>query len=391
MKISKNEFNILNLTNFCKGIAIAWVVLVHYQGQWFGWQGVHIFIVLSGFGLTYSCLSRNENPQGKAWYFRRIRKLLPVYWLTVLCSLPLLIILQMFQGEIKPNVVQTFLDFFLLRNFFEQFMSGPTSAFWYVPFILSCYLVFPLLYSFLRKCSTIWDYLLFLSAVSIIEFVYRALAIYWLDGLPIIYSHSQFFGLFPDPVAPLDRHPDQIFGLFQRRAPFGFFPSRIAEFTLGALAAVALIRDNHKVNQTLLNRYTGLVGMLIWIVGQVLLCVGLWGWIFADFVISLGSILWILYLAYFCQKFISNVFKWVTLLGVWSYYIYLTHEPFIRALRRIVLKLFSEGINLSTGTASVLIFGLTIALVYVASWLIQKFDRSKIPDQVVHKMSRLLD
>ena len=56
--------NVLNLTDFCKGLAIALVVLVHYRGGWFRWQGVHIFIVLSGLGLAYSCA---KQPQTFSW------------------------------------------------------------------------------------------------------------------------------------------------------------------------------------------------------------------------------------------------------------------------------------------------------------------------------------
>lgn len=123
--VSNYEPNVVTLTDFCKGIAIVWIFIVHYKGGWFGWQGVHIFIVLSGFGLTYSCLTRDEKTQGKAWYLRRFRRVLPVYWLVVLCSLPFLIVFQIVLGsEIWSALIRTFLDFLLLRNFFEQFMGG---------------------------------------------------------------------------------------------------------------------------------------------------------------------------------------------------------------------------------------------------------------------------
>lgn len=76
-----NDYNALSLLDFCKGLAIILVVLFHYSKTWFGWQGVHLFIVLSGFGLTYSCLKKNETISWKHWYIRRAERILPVYWL----------------------------------------------------------------------------------------------------------------------------------------------------------------------------------------------------------------------------------------------------------------------------------------------------------------------
>ena len=68
--------NILKLLDFCKGIAIASIVLFHYKDGWFGWQGVHIFIVLSGFGLTYSCLKKPEITYLNQWYLKRFEKIM---------------------------------------------------------------------------------------------------------------------------------------------------------------------------------------------------------------------------------------------------------------------------------------------------------------------------
>ncbi len=74
--IAKNQpstfqLDLLSLIDFCKGLAITGIFLFHYKGNWFGWQGVHIFIILSGFGLTYSCFKSNQPISWQRWYFRR--------------------------------------------------------------------------------------------------------------------------------------------------------------------------------------------------------------------------------------------------------------------------------------------------------------------------------
>ncbi len=71
----------LGLLDFCKGIAIVWVMLVHAIHGWFGWQGVHVFIVLGGFALTYACLTRENQLSWSQWFQRRAARILPAYWL----------------------------------------------------------------------------------------------------------------------------------------------------------------------------------------------------------------------------------------------------------------------------------------------------------------------
>lgn len=381
--------NLLQLTDFCKGMAILWVFLIHYHGGWFGWQGVHVFIVLSGFGLAYSCLQKNREPYGKFWYLTRMRRVLPVYWFAVLFSLPLLIALRLLTGhDLHLPFIRTVLNSLFLTNFFESYMGGAAGAFWYVPFIISCYLIFPVLYGQLRKYCTVLGHLTILLAVALIEFAYRAISIYWLDGFPISYDHPQFFGLFSESVAPLNHLPDDwMFGFFQRRVPFGFFPSRIAAFTLGMIAAFAIFHHRQKLNRGWLNLYTGVTGIAIWFGGQALVIVGLWGWIFADFVLALGLLLWMPNLAQVCQKLSPLIFQGVTWLGIWSFYIYLTHQPFLRLSRRIESALLPADTHVLITLA---LFGLAIVATCLASRLMRTFDRSKLPDLVTQGLAKML-
>jgi peptidoglycan/LPS O-acetylase OafA/YrhL len=386
---AKHTANVLHLTDFCKGMAIVWVFFIHYYGGWFGWQAVHVFIVLSGFGLAYSCLKKNRQPYEKVWYLARVRRVLPGYWFAVLLSLPLLIVLRLITGhDLYPSFIRTFLNLLLLTNFFEKYMGGAAGAFWYIPFIIGCYLIFPFLYTQLRKHCTVWGHLAILLVVAVVEFLYRAISIYWLDGLPISYDHAEFFGLLPESVSPLNYLSDSVmYGFFQRRSPFGFFPSRIAEFTLGMMAAFAIFHHGQRVNRLLLNVYTGLTGMLIWFGGQVLVIVGLWGWIFADFVLALGLLLWMPNVAYLFQKLSRPIFRSFTWLGIWSFYIYLTHQPFLRLCQRL------ESVFLPVDTGvfiGLTLFGLAIVATCLASRLVWTFDCSKCPTLLTQGLAKIL-
>lgn len=387
--------DILKLTDFCKGLAILWVFLIHYEGGWFAWQGVHIFIVLGGLGLTYSCLKRGELGQWKTWFLKRFRRILPAYWLAVLLSLPLLILFQIVaDGSLWSTFVRptfrTVLDLLLLTNVFEVFRGGPTGAFWYVPFIFGAYLLFPFLYGWIKDKPT-WQRCLALLTIAVgVEFLYRAIAIYWFDGLPISYDNQRFLWLFPNSVDPLNQHVDWLYGMFQRRSPFGFIFSRIGEFVVGMLIAVALVNNRHQTNRKLLNLPMGIAGVVIWLVGQVLLYVGLWGWIFSDFFIALGLTLWVLNFAYFLQRFNPNVFRVMTFLGIWSYYIYLVHQPFTRGAKGFVVLFFNEASMPTELLANILCLGGAALCTAIASFLLMRFDTSVVADRMFVRVSRLL-
>lgn len=380
------QSNILNLTNFCKGLAIALIFLVHYRGGWFGWQGVHLFIVLSGFGLAYSCAQQTEKINWLNWFQRRMRRVLPVYWAAVLFSFPLLAYLSSFNFA----VIRTFLDCFLLTNVFEDFRGEATGAFWYIPFIVGAYLLFPSLYKQFQKYSTVQGIILILLITIGIEFSYRWIAIYHLDGLPI--SHTdKFLEIIPRTVKALNQQPDWFFGLLQRRSPFGFILARIGEFTLGMVAGLALVKNSQKFHKIILNPYTGWLGFLIWIAGQALLYIGLWGWIFTDFVIALGMMLWVINLAAFTQKKIPILFQALTEIGVWSYYIYLTHQPFTRLFPQLEGNLIQGNQPfINSLILEILCFAITIVSVYFASALARQFDQSSLPDQIMTKLNQLL-
>ncbi len=102
---------LLDQINLAKVIAIAAIVLVHGFRGCFGWQGVHMLEVLSGFVLSYSCLRRATTPDWGRWLYSRARRLLPCYWLIVGCGALLLRLLA------EPSSA-TLADLLLLRNFF---------------------------------------------------------------------------------------------------------------------------------------------------------------------------------------------------------------------------------------------------------------------------------
>ncbi len=376
--------NVLSLLDFCKGLAIAWVFLYHHKGGWFGWQGVHIFIVISGFGLTYSCLKKNEYPLWKQWYLRRFERLIPIYWLVCLSGFIIIVCIHLFEGKgLEFYLVRNlFVDFLLLRNFFHQSIyNDPNGPLWFVPFIISFYLGFPYLYTQLSKHKKTRNYLLILLGAAVVEFIYRAISLYLLDGCPIG-TCDQFLQTSTRADLPLNKLPAII--PFQLQAPFGLFPSRIAEFMLGMLGAVFLVQNHQKFNN-IFSVTVLILSIFTWLAGNALIYVGLWGWIFSDFIIALSLILWVVNLAWIFQQRFPFFFLKLSQIGRWSYYIFLTHYLFIYMFNETALKIIGEPILHSFSITKISMLGFTIIGTWIASWLLMQFDRTRFPELIIKK------
>ena len=113
-----------------------------------GSQGVAVFVVASGFGLTYS-LVRKGMPAGGwgRWYWKRLIRLYPLYWLAHLVCL-----VSPFVALADP------IDYRFLLSFFGERFQPPDTMFyylvpawWYFGLLIQLYLLFPVLFRLLLK------------------------------------------------------------------------------------------------------------------------------------------------------------------------------------------------------------------------------------------------
>jgi peptidoglycan/LPS O-acetylase OafA/YrhL len=110
-----------------------------------GYQAVHLFFILSGFGLTLSALLAEKKTARIRWFDflkKRFFRLYPSYWLI----LALYLLLNFSQ-------YQSFLDLF--KTYVKgSILLDVIPATWYVPILLQLYLLFPFLFFFLKKLPT---------------------------------------------------------------------------------------------------------------------------------------------------------------------------------------------------------------------------------------------
>lgn len=156
----------------------------------FGYQGVHVFLIASGFGLTVSFLGKGMKlPQ---WYLRRARRILPMYWISLVVS----IILQYSDMHLLPSwklsrfTMDSILHALGLHVFVPEYFYSINPAVWYMGLLLQLYLFFPYLSKLIARCGP--TRILALSIVTTV--IFRFLGVYWIDRFHPYFSFGAFFG-----------------------------------------------------------------------------------------------------------------------------------------------------------------------------------------------------
>lgn len=160
---------------FLRGFSILTIVFFHFfrlislpyflaKSVQLGGTGIHVFLFLSGFGLSLS----TYKGWGDFLKKRFIKVLIPYYIATLL-----IFIVNLFV-ELYPNGLATLLSsLFLYKMFFEGYTRNFGGHFWFISTIVQFYLVFPLLMSLYRR----WEWKKILMAAVAVSLCYTLLII----------------------------------------------------------------------------------------------------------------------------------------------------------------------------------------------------------------------
>ena len=113
---------------------------------------VHLFFILSGFGLTFSCL-RQSPVSWTAWARKRFTKIVVPFWAAVIVTFALanLAYIWATDGGQQPFSWMTLLAYLtFLRNVYSPGWKL-NSTLWFMPVIIGLYALFPLLLHVLKR------------------------------------------------------------------------------------------------------------------------------------------------------------------------------------------------------------------------------------------------
>lgn len=342
----------LESLDFVRGLAIIHIFLYHYYIEWFqgsflivpegvganidrlrifqggglldivknlfsflwvyGFTSVNLFLLLSGFVLTFSAVKSNMeiNGIGDLWsfYVKKLKRLLIPFYVTLILGVGVLFLRNVLYPQFAAMPVYTWLDG--LKTLFVPFLVYDISFLqkfngdlWFITLILQLYILFPLLYHFLKKFGA-WNFLFGCLAITV---VYRFVASYWLDTAPM----------------------GVIFPARNSYLLFSFFLPRLFEFALGMSLGYAQYKG-----KDVLSKITGgwefLASVAIMLIGFSLNSNRI-GWSVSDAVISVGLFATLLNIGvYFARvEFLKTA---MLKLSESSYEIYLLHHYMLNYL-----------------------------------------------------------
>ena len=255
-----------------------------------GFHAVGVFIILSGWTLMQSTMHRAESGAiaWSAWYRARLLRLYPMYWVAHLVYL-----LSPFVARLEPVDDRIILSLLGLR-FIDIQMNFMylNAAWWYFSMLIQFYLIFPMLFLAARRLGAWWFLLIACAAGFFAR--YLLLVVWQQNGLWVL---------------------------------GGFAVCRLPEFALGMSLAMWHTRSTARAEWFLL-RGAGLVLGLILYPAALQLYNGLYEYIFVDFATGTCCMLEIVGIAGIILTF-KNPANLFGLVGVYSYGLYLIHQPYV--------------------------------------------------------------
>ncbi len=270
--------------------ALTILKLVWLKISGLGFHAVGVFIILSGWTLMQSTMRRAESGAlaWGAWYRARFLRLYPMYWVAHLVYL-----LSPFVVRLEPVDSRIILSLLGLR-FIDIQMNFMylNAAWWYFSMLIQFYVIFPLLFWAARRFGP-WLFLLIACAAGFFA-RYLLLVVYPQNGLWVL---------------------------------GGFAICRLPEFALGMSLAIWHTRSTAHVEWFLL-RGAGFVLGLILYPAALQLYHGLYNYIFVDFATGTCCMLEMVGIAGIISLF-QGPAKLFGLVGVYSYGLYLIHQPYV--------------------------------------------------------------
>src|SRR5204863_7144069 len=255
-----------------------------------GFHAVGVFIILSGWTLMQSTMRRAESGAiaWGGWYRGRLLRLYPMYWVAHLVYL-----LSPFVARLEPVDDRIILSLLGLR-FIDIQMNFIylNAAWWYFAMLIQFYLIFPLLFWTARRLGP-WLFLIIAFAAGFFA-RYILLVVWPQNGLWVL---------------------------------GGFAICRVPEFALGMSLAMWHRQSSARVEWFLLRGPGFGVGLILY-PAALQLYHGLYPYIFVDFATGMCCLLEIVGIAGIISLFQAPA-KLFGLVGLYSYGLYLIHQPYV--------------------------------------------------------------
>ena len=311
-----------------------WTVPGHLFGfVSFGYVGVNLFLVLSGFCLYWPFVQMRGRREPTLWEFakKRCRRILPPYYAALLFFWAFLLLDVLTHHHyhedatsLRHVVLSLFWHLSMLYNLSPAYILSINGVFWSLGLEFSLYILFPLLVEAFRRLGPWLPAMLVLTA-------------------DLLWRHAVAGMLGPQAT------------LYQRFVLCDSLPGRCFEFAAGMTAAWIITRRGTAPAVSLL--FTGLFlvsgAAAVWVTehfgGDSTFPDALWGLSFASLVVAAVRPEGLLHRALSAPLLVK--------LGVFSYSVYLIHLPLTKALDSLVMRHHLPPVLMGLGVIVPLMLG----------------------------------
>lgn len=205
---------------------------------------VHLFFVISGYGLTLPFL-REKTTNWKVWARRRFLKIVVPYWVTVTITYSLTNICHYWIANcVQPSyswfTLFTYITF--LRNFYSPGWTLNWTL-WFMPIIVGLYIIFPLLLKVLKRYGVVYFmvFSLLLANSPVLMLIQLGYPMSHQSSIFLFYVDEFAFGMvlayltnvYPELLCRLMKFRFFCLGIF-----FYFVSGLIAEFKLMGIGSI---------------------------------------------------------------------------------------------------------------------------------------------------------
>ena len=200
--ILKNKKKILNHIQFLRAISVIIVFFYHLNLGYFeyGFLGVDIFFVISGFVITsmiYQEIKITKKFNFYNFYTRRFKRIYPVLFFILTISLFLIIFFQpldLFLSNLKVYFlsllgISNFYYLFLKKDYFDTVFDDPFAHTWSLGVEEQFYVIFPLLLFCILRSN---KYLKNILILSLLTFIGISFSIIFLENIKLIFYSPLF-------------------------------------------------------------------------------------------------------------------------------------------------------------------------------------------------------
>lgn len=224
--VRAKELSYVREVDALRALAVSAVIVFHCEVMHFGWAGVWLFFVISGFAITTSLLNSDAHRPSRwllirNFYIRRTLRIWPLYFgYAALASLVLI------NAGLTPPLsdlpwIATFTENF--RQIFRDYTANPSTYWigfgilWTLAVEEQFYLVFPFLFAFLSRRALVKTLIVLIALAPLVRYGVGA------------WAHAR--GWINDDTG---------------RAVFAFMPAQMDSFAVGCL--IALLRPHIEGN-----------------------------------------------------------------------------------------------------------------------------------------------